>query len=262
MSLSRAETTPVRLLIVDDEPLARDVVRRVAASMDGVEIVGECEDGQEAVQAIAALRPELVLLDVQMPMGGFDVIERVGVDAMPEVVFVTAHEEHLLHAFEVHAIDYVLKPFRPDRLESAIAHARTRIETGRNAALGDRLSTLLEEIRETRGGRTFASRIAVRDGDRVRFVALADVAWIEAAGNYVRLHTDEQTHLVRHSLKGLLRRLDPAIFVRIHRSAVVNMGRIEELHSWFGGDYVAVLRGGERLRVSRTYRDELLRVVR
>ncbi len=260
----RAEGDVVRALIVDDEPLARDFVRRTADSLPGVQIVGECGDGAEAVAAIATLRPDLVLLDVQMPeMSGFDVIERVGAASMPEVVFVTAHEEHLLHAFEVHAVDYVLKPFQPERLAAAITHASGRVEAGRSAALGERLATLLEEMRaEARGG-AWASRIAIRDGDRVRFVAVEDVAWIEAAGNYVRLHTEgDDAHVIRYSLKGLLRRLDPAVFVRVHRSAVVNIAWIEEVHSWFGGDYLAMLRGGERLRVSRTYRDELLRVVR
>lgn len=259
--MSSADERPIRALIVDDEPLARDFARRAAESVPGVAVVDECADGAAAIEAIARLRPDLVLLDVQMPeIGGFDVIEQVGADSMPEVVFVTAHDQYVLRAFEVHALDYVLKPFDPERLAAAIEHAQARIEAGRDSALRDRLATLLEELAEQRG--RFASRITIHDGDRIRFVPVEDVAWIEAAGNYVRLHTDEGSHLLRHSLKGLLRRLDPAVFVRIHRSAIVNIGRIAEVQSWFGGDYLAVLRSGERLRVSRTHRDELLQMLR
>jgi two-component system LytT family response regulator len=198
---------------------------------------------------------------------GFEVLESVGLAAMPEVIFVTAHEQYTLRAFEVHALDYVLKPFDQERLWTAVEHARARVTEGRDAAFADRLASLLEELRSGPPGvpgatreAPYARRLTVRKGDRTRFVRLEDVDWIEAARNYVQLHVGEESYLVRTSLKGLLQRLDPALFVRIHRSAVVNLERIREVQPWVGGDYVVLLEDGQTLRVSRTYRDRLLRI--
>ena len=258
------ENDELRVIVVDDEPLARELVRDILLPIPDLTIVGECGDGLTATSEIARLHPDLVLLDVQMPeVDGFDVLQRVGPDAMPEVVFVTAHEQYTLDAFRVHALDFVLKPIDPERLEAAVEHARERIVRGRRAALVDGLRGLLGEVAEleadARQGR--ARRITVRKGGTVRFVAFDELDWLEAARNYVRLHVGEDSYLVRSTLKGLLRSLDDRRFLRIHRSAAVNLERIDELRSLPGGDYAVTLRNGERLRASRTYADDLLRLV-
>ena len=255
-----AEAT-VRALIVDDEPLARDCVRLALERQPGIEVVGECADGEQAVEAILAERPDLVFLDVQMPgLDGFGVLERVGVERMPAVVFVTAFDEHALRAFTVHAADYVLKPFDDARFADAVRHARRQLRPGGQDELRRRLEALLAEAK---GAATpappFATRLMVTVKDRIRFVRTEDVEWLEAAGNYVRIHTGGQSHLVRATLAGLAEQLDPARFVRIHRSTVVNVDRIREVQQWFGGDYLAILEDGHQLRVSRSYRDALLR---
>lgn len=254
----------LRVLIVDDEPLARELVREVLAPLAPVRIVGECGDGLTAVREIARLEPDLVLLDVQMPeVDGFGVLRRVGPNAMPEVIFVTAHEDYTLRAFDVHALDYVLKPIDPGRLEEAVSRARERMLAGRNGALVDRLAALLE--RAGAGGRgpaTAPRTLTVRKGDAIRFIDLDRVDWLESARNYVRVHAGGDSHLVRSTLKGLARRLDAARFVRIHRSAVVNLDRVEELRALPGGDYAVSMSTGQKLRASRTYADRLLQRVR
>ncbi len=260
--MSNLDPPELRILIVDDEPLARQFVRRVLESLPRVRVVGECTDGVTAIREIQQGSVDLVMLDVQMPeVSGFDVIERVGAEAMPEVIFVTAHEEYTLRAFEVHALDYVVKPFDPARLTSAVEHARSRImpADGRDSSLPDRLTSLLEGRTGPRLAR-YARRLMVRQGEQIQFVPLEEVQWFEAARNYVRLHVGTETHLVRMSLKGLLPLLDPARFVRVHRSAVVNLDWIREVQPWFGGDYVVALVGGEKLRVGRTFRDGLLKL--
>lgn len=247
----------LRTLIVDDEPLARDCVRLALDRASGIEVVGECPDGEAAIDAIRSLNPDLVFLDVQMPgMDGFDVIREVGPEHMPPVVFVTAFDEHALQAFEVHALDYVLKPFDDDRFEDAVRHARRCVESDMGGDLRARLRGLLSE--RDAEPEPWLSRLTVRVRDRIRLVRVDDVDWFEAAGNYVRVRCGEEAYLVRRTLTSLAEALDPARFTRIHRSTVVNIDRIEELRPAQGGDYVAVLRDGRKLRVSRAYRDGLL----
>ena len=251
----------IRVLVIDDESLAREFLRNVLQEMSGVRVVGEAGDVVDAVAAIRDTAPDLVLLDVRLPPSdGFDVIEQVGADLMPAVVFVTAHETYTLRAFDVHALDYVLKPVDPERLRAAVRHARSFIEADAET-LSERLAGLLAELRPGQPESRYPQRITVREGERIAFVRLGDVDWVESARNYVRLHVGEQSHLVRHSLGGLLARLDPARFVRIHRSAAVNLDRVREVRPWAGGEYVVILRTGERLRLTRTYRDRLLRLL-
>jgi two-component system LytT family response regulator len=252
----------VRTLIVDDEPLARDCVRLALAGED-VTVVGECGDGDGAVAAIRRLAPDLVFLDVQMPgLDGFDVVARVGPARMPPVVFVTAYDEHALRAFQVHALDYVLKPFDDERLRQALAHARRFVDLD-GATLARRLAALLAEHPGEPGApRHFVTRFTVKRDDRIQFVPAAEVDWFEAAGNRVVLHVGEHTFAIRATLRSVLEGLDPASFARIHRSTIVNVDRIREVQPWFGGDYVAILRDGRKLRVSRNYRDDLLRPTR
>lgn len=249
----------LRAVVVDDEPLARENVKLVLGEED-VRFVAECGTGSEAVRAIDAHDPDLVFLDIELPdMDGFQVLARVSPDRRPAVVFVTAYREHAVEAFEVHAADYVVKPFSDARLREATLRAagrRARGETG----LWDRLETLVEALREAGepASASYARRLVVGERESRTVLKVSEVGYLEADGNYVRVHAGSEVHLVRSTLSGLLERLDPGVFVRIHRSTVVNLDRVREIRPWFAGRYVAVLEGGERLRVSRTYRDALL----
>jgi len=257
----------VRVLIADDEPLARDCIRLALKDEVGVEILAECADGAEAVTAIRDLAPDLVFLDVQMPtLDGFGVVEAIGPDNMPPVVFVTAYDTHALGAFTLHAIDYVLKPFDDRRFRDTLGHARRQLRRERESELGRRLAAVLREYgpardRPAEPATSHATRMLVRRGDRMKFVQTEAVDWFESAGNYVRLHVGSETELVRGTLSGLADQLDPTRFVRIHRSTIVNVSRIREVQPWFGGDYTATLVDGTELRVSRHYRDALLKPV-
>lgn len=251
----------IRALIVDDEPLAADCVRLALEKQPDIELVGSCASGIEALGAIRDLRPDLVFLDVQMPgMDGFDVIDEIGPDAMPEVVFVTAYDEHALHAFEVHAVDYLLKPFDDARFAECTRHAVRRVRGTDNGAQISKLGRVLRDAAQDTAGRGAqpVTRFLIRERDRMRFVQVDQVDWLEAAGNYVRLHVGPRTHLMRAALAELAAQLDRRHFVRIHRSTIVNVRRICEIQPWSGGDYIAILNDGTQLRVSRTYRDDFL----
>jgi two-component system LytT family response regulator len=258
--MSPAAGSGIRAVIADDEPLARDCVRVALEKELDVHVVAECADGYEAVEAIRALQPDLVFLDVQMPgLDGFGVIEHIGADAMPDVIFVTAFDEHALRAFEIHALDYVLKPFDDARFHEAVQHARRRLQLAREDEFSQRLRSLLQGTgRGARPAVPYANRLMVRERDRMRFLRVPEIDWIEAHGNYVRLYQGARSHLIRATLSGLLERLDPSVFVRIHRSIVVNLDRVAEVQPWTGGDFIAVLSDGKKLRVSRNYKDALL----
>jgi len=250
----------VRALIVDDEPLARDCVRIALHDEPLVEVVGECGDGATAVRAIRNLRPDVVFLDVQMPeVGGFEVVEEVGAAQMPLVVFVTAFDRYAVRAFETNALDYVLKPFENARLLEALRRARGRMAEQRVGDLARRLSALLDGYAD-RGDRV--RQFTVRENDRVHFVPAAQVDFIEADGNYVVLHVGQKRHRIRLTLSSLARRMDPARFVQVHRSTIVNLDKVREVQAWFGGDYIAILYNGQELRVSRTHAPLLLRPAR
>ena len=246
----------IRALIVDDEPIARRGIRRHLTSEPDVEVVGECGDGAAAVAAIADLRPDLVLLDVQMPeVGGFDVVEAVGVDRMPAVIFVTAFDQYAVRAFDVHAIDYVLKPIDPQRFALALARAREQLASPRDEA-SDRIAAALEALGRA-APRCYAKRLAIRSDGRVVLVDVREIDRVEAAGNYVEVHTGARALLMRETLANLEARLDPERFVRVSRSAIVNADRIRELHPTFNGDFVVVLRDGTEVAGSRRYRERL-----
>ena len=245
----------IRTMVVDDEPVARERIVGLLQQEKDIELVGECADGQQAINAIQAQHPDLVFLDVQMPAcDGFGVIESVGADRMPAVVFVTAYDEYALKAFEVHAIDYLLKPFGRDRFQQTLQHAREHLERRRAGDLGRRLLALVNDIKpET----PRLERLVVKSGGRVFFLRTDEIDWIEAAGNYVRLHLTEDSHLFRETMNNMEARLDGRRFVRIHRSRIVNTDRIKELQPWFNGEYVVVLQNGTRLTLSRGYREKL-----
>lgn len=247
-----------RVLIADDEAPARRLLRSWLAGHDNIEVVGEAENGLEVVDAIRSLEPQLVLLDVQMPgMTGFEaieaIIEAIGVEAMPAVIFATAFDEFALQAFDVHAVDYLLKPFSRERFDLAVNRAVDRIEKGHGDA--DKIARLLASLPHAS---LHIERIVVRHGDRLFFVATGDILHLTAEGNYVRLHTPQGSHLVRGTLVDLEARLDPKRFARIHRSGIVNIEAIKEVQAHFHGDYIVVLKSGETLRLSRRYQERLL----
>ncbi len=245
-----------RVLIVDDESIARKGLRTLLSADPDVTIVGEAANGRDAVMAIREQRPSLVFLDIQMPeLDGFGVIEQVGVDAMPATIFVTAYDQYALAAFEVHAVDYLLKPFDRERFTRALEHAKRRLAQPADAGLGADAVRMLDALRATR---RYTDRLLVNTGGRIIVVKTADVRWIEAADNYVRLHVGKAKHLHNESMRALEQRLDPSRFVRVHRSAIVNVDAIEEIQPWYGGGLVVILQGGERLTVSRSYRARVL----
>ena len=245
----------ISVLVVDDEPPARRRILALLAEQPDVRVVGECGNGREAIAAIRELRPDLVFLDVQMPeVNGFDVIDTVGPDAIPVVVFATAYDEFALRAFEAHALDYLLKPFEQERFERTLERVRRQLRRVRPDAEDERLRAL---VRAVRGEAARLERLPVRDGPRTRLIAVDDVDYLEARSNYVRLHVGDRFYLLRDTLSGLEARLDRERFLRIHRSLVVNLARVQEVESLFSGEYVVHLRGGVRLTSGRTYRAAL-----
>lgn len=264
-----AQKKIIRAIIVDDEPLGRDCVR-IALEMDPeIEVVAECGDGESALRAIADHRPDLIFLDVQMPhLNGFDVVDRVGAEHMPPVVFVSAFDAHAVRAFQVHALDYLLKPFDDERFAEALAHAKAQLGLKALEDMRERLQGLMGEIEEEPAGEvelemspSIATRFVVRRNDKLTLLKAEDVDWFEGASNYVNLHVKNHEYRLRVSIRSLTERLDPSLFVRIHKSTIVNVDRIREVQPWFSGDYVVILHDGRQLRVSRTFAPSLLRPI-
>jgi two-component system LytT family response regulator len=249
----------IRALIVEDEPLARERVRALLAAEPDVEIVGEARDGLEAVEAIRREAPDLVFLDVQMPeLDGFGVIERLGALNMPVVVFMTAYDQYALRAFEVNALDYLLKPFDRERFQRAVERARGHLDPQGAGALSQRLLGLLQNLK---GSPRYLERLVVRSSGRIFFLKAEEIDCVEACGNYVRLCVGDDEHLLRETMTSLEAKLDPSRFLRIHRSTIVNVERIKELQPSFHGDYVVMLLSGKRLTLSRGYRDRLQEIL-
>jgi two-component system LytT family response regulator len=244
----------VRVLIVDDEPLARQSLLRHLRAHADFQVVGECGDGPSAVTAILTQQPDLVFLDVQMPeMDGFQVIARIGADRMPAVVFVTAYDRYALRAFDASALDYLLKPFRKERLERALARAREQTAKSPQSTGNARILAALDGLTASRSD--WLERIPAPHNGRILFVEAADVEWIESAGNYARLHTSKCAYEIRETLTSLERKLNPKRFVRVHRSTIVNVQQIKEIHPWFHGYHLILLASGKRVRMSRYQRE-------
>jgi two-component system LytT family response regulator len=251
----------VKALVVDDEPLGRERVRALLEREADVEVVGEAEDGVEAVVAIRSLAPDLVFLDVQMPeLDGFGVVEAVGPARMPLVVFVTAYDQYALSAFEVNAVDYLLKPFDQERFGQALERARARMLQPLGKEWADNLTAVLEKVR--RPAPDYPERFLVRTGRRYVFVRVDEIDWIGAADNYLELHVAKKVHLLRDTVSAMEGRLDPRRFMRIHRSAIVNVDRIRSIESWGKGEYLVVLADGTQLNSSRAYRDRIASLMR
>ena len=246
----------IRTLIVDDMQLARDRLTRSLEEYQDIEVIGQCASGEEAIEAIGRQRPDLVFLDVHMPeVGGFDVLERVGPDAVGVVVFVTAYDEYALKAFEVNAIDYLLKPFDAERLRGTIERVRRQVELRGSKVAGNRLESLLRSL--TRRPQR-PPRLALKVDGRTVFVNVQEVDYVEAAGNYVSVQVGSDSYLVRERLSQMEATLDPDTFTRIHRSTIVNVTRVKEMAPLFNGDQALTLKNGKKLTVSRSYRDRLM----
>ncbi|MCX7824777.1 MAG: LytTR family DNA-binding domain-containing protein [Verrucomicrobiae bacterium] len=242
----------IKALIVDDEPLARERIRMLLAKEPDIEVAGECADGDEALAAIKKHAPDLVFLDVQMPeMDGFEMLRHLGEDVPPVVIFVTAYDQHAVKAFEVHALDYLLKPFKQSRFREAVQRAREQITRRQTDSVSKRLLQLLEERKPA----AYLSRLAVKEKERVLFVKTAQIEWIESAGNYVLLHVGKQTHIVRETMTALEARLNPKQFLRISRSTLVNLDCVKQLQPMFKGEYVVVLHDGRQLPMTRGIRE-------
>jgi two-component system LytT family response regulator len=255
MKTSMANNKKIRALIVDDEHLARAMIRRMLDSEADFEIVGECENGAQAIAAIRQSAPDLVFLDVQMPGGdGFAVLEALDADRLPIIIFVTAYDKYAVKAFEVRALDYLLKPFDRERFEAALERAREHVHSGRRDDLSARLLDLLAET-GARGG--YLERLIIKTEGRIFFLKTEEIEWIEAEGNYVSLHVKKQKYLFREAISNLERQLDPRRFQRIQRSTIINLDFIRELHPWSRGDYKVILRDGTELKLSHRYKRNL-----
>jgi two-component system, LytTR family, response regulator len=269
----------IRAVIVDDEPLARRRIRSLLVAAEDVEVIAECANGREAIQAIEESRPDLLFLDIQMPeLDGFDVLRSIGVGRVPVVIFVTAYDQFALRAFEAHALDYLLKPFDDERFEAALQRARERIHQQQGGDLDRRLRALLEGMRGDPGNRQdhgdrqepearqnsgdrqdrgYLQRLVVPSGQRSVFVRTEEIDWIEAERNYIRLHVSGRSYLLRENLSRIESALDPAAFCRIHRSTIVNIDRIQAVESLFRGEYLVLLHDGTKLTSGRSYRGNL-----
>ena len=250
----------IRTVIVDDEPLAREGVRMMLEEDSEISVIAECANGREALAAISEKKPDLIFLDVQMPeMGGFEVLKAVGAQQSPQVIFVTAYDKYALQAFEAHALDYLLKPFTVKRFNEALKRAKTQIQNEQSGELSRRLATFIEDLKpQTK----YLERVVVKSSGRVSFVSVEEIIWIEAAESYVRFHAaGGKSYLIRGAISRLEAQLDPARFLRIHRSIIVSIKQIKEMQPLFHGDYEIVLKDGTKLTSSRSYRDKLQRLL-
>jgi two-component system, LytTR family, response regulator len=258
---NRAFTQPpmadslIRVLLVDDESLGRAMLREMLQEDPQVAIVGESVNGRDAVEAIKVLAPDLVFLDVQMPeFGGFELLDLVGREQLPHVIFVTAFDQYAVRAFEVHALDYLLKPFDRERFAVCWQRAKAQILRDRDNHTDERILALLEDLRAEK---RYVERLVIKSGGRIYFVRTDEIDWIKAEGNYVSVQSGAKSHLLRETISSLEAQLDPKEFVRIHRSSIVRVDRIKELQAWFHGEYRVILQNGTQLTLSRNYRDRL-----
>jgi len=259
--------TKFRAVIIDDQGSARRGIALALAPLDEVEIAAEFRDGESALSEVASLKPDLVFVDVQMPrMGGLEFARRAELDSPAAFIFVTAYDEHAVAAFELAAVDYVLKPFTDDRLITATRRGMERVQALRNHATLETLRHTLEANGEKEGQSHAAAvteprYVTVREDDRIQLVPISEIGWVKADRNHVRLYTGSQSYLVRTGLSKMLVWLGQGRFIRVHRSHAVNVDAVREIQPWFNGDYVALMRGGEKLKISRRYKDAILKRV-
>lgn len=249
----------IKAMIVDDEPLAREKIRQMLKDESAIEVVAECASGSKALTAIEKFHPDLLFLDIQMPqMDGFAVLAAIPKDNMPHVIFVTAYDQYALKAFEVYALDYLLKPFDRERFKSAIGRAKSQIRKDQSTHVSEGVIALLEELQASSKQ---LDRLVIKNAGRIHFLKTNDIDWIEAEGNYVRIHSGKDSHLLREPISSLETQLNAKKFLRIHRSTIVNLDRIHELQPWFHGEYRIILKDGTQLMLSRSYREKLQQVL-
>jgi two-component system, LytTR family, response regulator len=250
---------PIRTVIVDDEELARKRIRALLKSEPDIEVVAECGDASSAATTILQLKPDLLLLDIQMPNGdGFGVLEAIAAGPQPIVVFTTAYDRYAVRAFEAQALDYLLKPFNRERFQTVLQRARLQISRRQRDEVDERLAALIKNVRTPE---KYLGRVVIRSAGRVVFLNVEDVDWVEACANYLQLHVGKESHLLRGTMNAIEKQLNPEKFVRIHRSTIVRIDRVKEMLSSFDGDQVVVLRDGTRLSMSRSYRHRFDEVV-
>jgi len=250
----------IRALIIDDEPLPRERIRTLLGEHRNVEVIGECRDGQAAVDTILAARPDLVFLDIQMPeLDGFEVIKAISHEYLPAIIFVTAFDQYAIRAFDVNAIDYLLKPINAARFETAVRRAIERLARSNPREPDGQLLNFIEQLRAEP---KFTTRFVVRSGARLSFVRTNEVDWIDVADNYVRLHIAGREHLVRDTLKSVESQLDPDLFIRVHRSIIINLDRVETVEHTFHGEYLVTMKDGAKLTTSRSYSERLRLLLR
>lgn len=248
----------IRALIVDDEPIARRGIRAFLRNAPDVEIIGECANGQEALHAIEERQPDLVFLDVQMPLlDGFGVIENLEVEKTPAIVFVTAFDEHAIRAFEINALDYLLKPVDGERFQKTLERVRRQIKDSNAEDLDRKLSALLNSLESKPPPATVLERVVLKEQGRIRFLNVNEIDWISSEGNYVKLHARDKTHLLRETMDAMERKLDPRKFLRLRRSIIARVEQIKELQQLFNGEYAVLLKDGTELVSSRRYRQNL-----
>ena len=248
----------IRVLIADDKSSAREKIKRMLHQETDVEIIGECADGLETVSFIEKQKPDLVFLEIQMPgLDGFEILRKIESDKLPFVIFVTESESFAVKAFEVSALDYLLVPFNKERLKTAVQKARQQIENRRNGSLDKLLRAFLNKFPD---GKNYPDKIMLKTAKGISFINTNEVDWVEAAGNYVKLHVKESGHLLRETMNNIESKLNPDKFLRIHRSSLVNIDRIKELQPLFNGDYIVILQNDTELNLSRNYHDRLQRL--
>jgi two-component system LytT family response regulator len=246
---------PIRAVIADDEPLARERIRSLLADHSEVEVAAETRDGRETILAVQKHKPDLLFLDVEMPeIDGFGVLRAFAPSELPVVIFTTAYDHYAVQAFDSYALDYLLKPFDKDRFARAVDRARQQIEKAQSGDFARRLMNLLKDVK---AGPRRTDRLVIKSGGRVIFLKAEEIDWIEAAANYVRLHVGKESHLLRETMNNLETQLDPDKFMRIHRSIIVNIDKIRELQPCNNGEYVVILQDGKELSLGRSYRDRL-----
>lgn len=260
----------LKAIVVDDESLARKGLSMRLAQFEAIKVVGECSNGREALSTVTELQPDLMFLDIQMPgMSGFDVISKLQQETMPLIIFVTAFDQYAIDAFQVHAVDYLLKPIDDDRLLAAVNRARehathkdTITEKQRLLELiisitGKSETSIAQLLNDHPGSQSLPNRLAVKDGDETTLVKVSDIDWVDAAGDYMCIHARGETHIMRITMKELEQQLDPSIFQRVHRSTIVNLDRIVKVCRHINGEYFLTLANGNSVKMSRSYKDKV-----